>query len=315
MIGTLFGSDHNDDPKLLTFSDSVQDAAHRAGVFQALNASNVMRAGLSRFVCQEVAPDLAEIEARVPAAMKKEVGAGDPEFVATYLPADMEWRREYVELVDTDALPATPTLPGYLAERLAWDSFAELTFRSRLGATVERTGLVAPHADRGLIEAVAGDLVARMPSELGVKADLIDTDDVRRFVAGLVDHMRARGAVATDVTRTYVEREANWVAVLKTNPKGLSLPRYAPRAPKPTFPSNRSLQGFESIATDSLGSWYVPWFQKCFEPMLVLTGELHRDLYQLLFRIMEHKGLVERMPVGRARTLRQAAPGGCSPKG
>ena len=46
MIATIFGSEFNNNPKLLTFSDSVQDAAHRAAVLQARNATNVFRAGI-----------------------------------------------------------------------------------------------------------------------------------------------------------------------------------------------------------------------------------------------------------------------------
>ncbi|ELS00233.1 hypothetical protein GLO73106DRAFT_00040890 [Gloeocapsa sp. PCC 73106] len=34
-IATLYSSRHNDDRKLIAFSDSVQDAAHRAGFFEA----------------------------------------------------------------------------------------------------------------------------------------------------------------------------------------------------------------------------------------------------------------------------------------
>src|ERR1019366_5849179 len=34
-VGQFFGSRYNADKKLITFSDSVQDAAHRAGFFQS----------------------------------------------------------------------------------------------------------------------------------------------------------------------------------------------------------------------------------------------------------------------------------------
>ena len=37
MLAQLFGSSFNADKKLIAFSDSVQDAAHRAGFLQARN--------------------------------------------------------------------------------------------------------------------------------------------------------------------------------------------------------------------------------------------------------------------------------------
>lgn len=316
MVATMFGSDHNDDPKLLTFSDSVQDAAHRAGVLQARNASNVFRAGLSRFVCAAVDPDMGTVETKAPEAMKRALGdkTPDSEFVATYLPADMEWRRDYKELVATDGLPDESKLPEYLKQRLAWESFAELTFRSRLGATIERTGLAAPHPDLSLIEPLCEEIAARMQDQLGMAADVISRDGLLRFLAGLLDHMRARGAVATDITKLYVAREANWYAVVRTHPHGRSLPQYAPAAPKPMFPSNRILRGFEPVTTDSVGGWYVPWFLKWFEHNLVLTGELYRDFYELVFRVLENRNIVERLPIGVGKDVAAICAWGLRPE-
>ncbi|MBB3020411.1 DEAD/DEAH box helicase domain-containing protein [Microvirga lupini] len=316
MVATMFGSDHNDDPKLLTFSDSVQDAAHRAGVLQARNASNVFRAGLSRFVCEAVAPNMETVEAEAPKAMQKALGDKTPDgdFVATYLPADMEWRNDYKALLATDELPPGSKLPEYLQQRLAWESFAELTFRSRLGATVERTGLAAPHTDLSLVGPLCEEIAARMRNDLGMASDAISQEDLLRFLVGLLDHMRARGAVATDITRLYVAREANWYAVVRAHPHGRSLPQYAPAAPKPTFPSNRVLRGFEPVATDGIGGWYVPWFLKWFEHKLVLTGDLYRDFYNLMFKVLENRNLVERLPIGVGKDVAATCAWGLKPE-
>ena len=311
MVGTIFGSDFNDDPKLLTFSDSVQDAAHRASVFQARNATNVFRAGLSRFICESVDPKLTDVLERAPLSMRQPKDRpefSEADFVATYLPADMEWRRDYVQLLDTDALPKESKLPGFLGERLSWETFAELTFRSRLGATVERIGLAALHADMNLVSSVAKEFRDRIQDELNVERDLIESEVLLRFVVGLLDHMRARGAVINDVTRIYVEREANWYAVRKSYQGGRnSLPNYAPAAPKPCFPANRVLTGFEPVATKSSGGWYVPWFYKSFDQALTLTGDLSRDFYALLFDVLERHGIVERLPIGGTRDVASAA--------
>ncbi|QRM36035.1 DEAD/DEAH box helicase [Microvirga sp. VF16] len=316
MVATMFGSDHNDDPKLLTFSDSVQDAAHRAGVLQARNALNVFRAGLSRFVCEAVAPDLDTVEAEAPDAMQRALGdkAPDGDFVATYLPADMEWRKDYKALLATDELPGGSKLPEYLRQRLAWESFAELTFRSRLGATVERTGLAAPHADLSLVEPLCDEIAGRMQDELAMAPDVISRDGLLRFLVGLLDHMRARGAVATDITRLYVARGANWFAVLKAHPHGRSLPQYGPSAPKPTFPSNRILRGFEPVATDGIGGWYVPWFLKWFDHNNVLTGDLYRDFYELVFKVLENRNIVERLPIGTDKDVSAVCAWGLRPE-
>jgi DEAD/DEAH box helicase domain-containing protein len=315
MVATMFGSDHNDDPKLLTFSDSVQDAAHRAAVFQARNATNVFRAGLSRFVCEAVDPDLGAVETGAADAMKTALGedASVADYVATYLPSDMAWKRDYETLLAHDALPEKSELPKYLSERLAWDSFAELTFRSRLGATIERTGLVAPHVDVALLEPLCGEIAVRLQDELPIAAGILSDEEILRFLVGLLDHMRARGAVVNSVTRLYVEREANWFGVMKAHEQGQSLPSYAPGAPKPLFPSNRVLQGFEPVASDSAGGWYVPWFLKWFDKDMPLTGEVHRDFYDLVFRVLEHRGVTERLAIGRDKDVSTSCAWGLRP--
>jgi DEAD/DEAH box helicase domain-containing protein len=295
LIGTVFGSDFNDDPKLLTFSDSVQDAAHRAAVFQARNATTVFRAGLARFVCEEAEqPDVAASMAKAPTFMLD--GQTTPEdFVATYLPADMEWREDYETLLRDDALPEGSRLADFLEERLSWETFAELTFKSRLGETLERSGVAVAHVDGAEMLKLASDLTARLADELGPLWKPVELGLVRKFLLGLFDHMRARGAVATDVTRLFVQREAKWFPVAKINK---SLPNISPAAPKPLFPANCAVPGFENYATTSAGGWYRAWFNACFDHAVTLTGDQCFDFYSLAFRLMENQGIAERMTIG-----------------
>ncbi|MHC2581235.1 hypothetical protein ACVI1J_006650 [Bradyrhizobium diazoefficiens] len=298
MVGTVFGSDFNDDPKLLTFSDSVQDAAHRAAVLQARNATTVFRSGLARFVCEEVEPSIASAMTDAPKAMLQSQKTPE-DFVATFIPADMQWRQDYSALLEHDALPEDSRLAEYLDERLSWETFAELTFRGRLGATVERSGVAVAHADAELIDLASSDIVARLPDELGPSWRLVNSDAMRHFVLGLADHMRSQGAVVCDVTRVFVQREAKWYATLKVVNGGKnSLPNYSPAAPKPVFPANRSLSGFETYITEAAGGWYRAWFHACFDRVNPLLSADCADFYRLVFGVMEASGLAERLPVG-----------------
>ena len=45
-----WASPYNDDKKLIAFSDSVQDAAHRAGFFSARTYLNTVRIGLTKVI-------------------------------------------------------------------------------------------------------------------------------------------------------------------------------------------------------------------------------------------------------------------------
>ena len=61
-ISQIFASNFNNDKKLLTFSDSVQDAAHRAGFFAGRTYTFNFRIALQKFVQTLSAPvDLATL--------------------------------------------------------------------------------------------------------------------------------------------------------------------------------------------------------------------------------------------------------------
>ena len=298
IVATIFGSEFNDDPKLLTFSDSVQDAAHRAALLQARNATNVFRAGLSRFVCEEVEPDLMTTMMKAPAAMKAGLGGCDADFVATYIPADMQWRRDYERLVQEDALPEDSRLADFLEERLGWETFAETTFRGRLGATIERLGVAIAHVDADKVQGVANALAARLVDEVGSAWREVGLAELRLFLLGMLDHMRSQGAVVTPITRMFVQREARWIAVLKGFGGGRnSLPNYAPASPKPVFPANVTLSGFETCFSESSASWYSAWFNACFGKFLTLDPDIG-DFFGRVFDLLESHGVVERLRIG-----------------
>ena len=55
-IEQTWASPFNDDKKLIAFSDSVQDAAHRAGFFTARTYLNTVRTGLAQVIDQVATP-------------------------------------------------------------------------------------------------------------------------------------------------------------------------------------------------------------------------------------------------------------------
>ena len=120
--------------------------------------------------------------------------------------------------------------------------------------------------------------------------------------------MRHQGAVANDVTRIYVQTEAKWYATTRRVGGGRnSLPSYAPASPKPVFPANRTLAGFETYLTDAGGSWYRAWLHACFDQVMPLTGNDGPDFYRLIFGLLEANGIVERMPIGGGDAAASAA--------
>ncbi|MBE0437332.1 MAG: hypothetical protein IBX56_16190, partial [Methylomicrobium sp.] len=90
-IGELFGSSFNDDYKLIAFSDSVQDAAHRAGFFGARTYSQTLRNALAHFIRRQgEGLSLPRLSQEFPNYWLQQSGS-EAAFVGTFIAPNMEW--------------------------------------------------------------------------------------------------------------------------------------------------------------------------------------------------------------------------------
>lgn len=122
LFGHLNSSTSNDDHKLIAFSDSVQDAAHRAGFIEARNYLHTVRqaaAGVIRSIRPGERQSLDAVLNRLTDHWIGEIGAAGEarkspsayvrqraediaaaRFVTTFVPSDMLWRRAWRDFAD-----------------------------------------------------------------------------------------------------------------------------------------------------------------------------------------------------------------------
>jgi len=133
VVAESWASPFNDDKKLIAFSDSVQDAAHRAGFFGARTYANTVRTAMARAIDYLV----HDTEAPHPNPLPEGEGAAAPwdtflqqfeqlwrqpgsplymdreRFVAEFIAPNMTWQRDWAqELLVHGALPASSLLPA-----------------------------------------------------------------------------------------------------------------------------------------------------------------------------------------------------------
>lgn len=145
-----WASPFNDDKKLIAFSDSVQDAAHRAGFFGARTYQNNVRMALSK-VMDETMPAGAPTALPWSEFLLQMAQSFDkpgavlhmpPEkLVAEFIGPNMTWHPNWsVDLLKNGALPANSRLPELVRKRLMWQAVSEMTYLSHRGRTLERIG-------------------------------------------------------------------------------------------------------------------------------------------------------------------------------
>ncbi|MET0076403.1 MAG: DEAD/DEAH box helicase [Candidatus Thiodiazotropha lotti] len=169
-VERLWSAPLNPHKKLILFSDSVQDAAHRAGYIESKTESHLMRAGIARGLATQ--PTTQPWDRALEALGRCYLDKASPlyqepeDYVAQFIAPTMEWLRDWRELKTSGQLPKDSDLPQMIVQRMQWRAIEELTHRSDIGRTL---------------------------TKMGVAVLFPDTEVLHRLCEGLTSHLRAAG--------------------------------------------------------------------------------------------------------------------------
>ncbi|MFJ4657958.1 DEAD/DEAH box helicase [Nocardia sp. NPDC088792] len=289
-LSNLFGDAELDtvEKKALMFTDSVQDAAHRAGFVQArshtLSLRSTLRNALSNTVSGGEMMTLTELCERVVDR------AGEDATRRYHLLAP--------DIVEHVAFTAfwQPNPPGpdrrkalrNVKRRLQFDIDLEFGLQSRLGRTLELTGSVVAEVDLGdadRIVRVGEAAVAATQHQMstGDTESGSDPAAITRWVRGTAERMRTQGAIRHEWLDRFVAKDANRRWIWGGRPKGQGMPAFPKGRPAPAFPAigSRTVpEGFDAITAPS--SWYARWASQCLDVSPFEGGFLARTLFAVL---------------------------------
>ncbi len=297
-INTLFNSEFNDQNKLIAFSDSVQDAAHRAGFFAARTYNDVIRNALTVAVSSGEFKTLEDLINGVGKFWRERFALtenGDSSFVATFLPPDLLWLNDWDELQQTDILPAKSDLVNrWIIPRLRWEALTAFGLRSRKGRTIERTGKAVVFVDQTLtfqlIEKVLPELREKIAELRALEAEVL-----HKFVIGVFWQLRTRGALFDSVLDGYIHSGGDRYKLRRNNFQAY-LPPIGKRSTPPAFISLRKLGGKNArnfdVVVDSGGTWYSQWFDKLLADDNVSASASVDAAYSIVMRAAVKLGLM-----------------------
>lgn len=259
-LSTLFGSTNLDpsEKKTLVFTDSVQDAAHRAGFVQARSHSLTVRSVLREAVGSE-ARSLDTLAERVIQRAGDDAGLR-----YRILPPDQADKKEFRPFWEAKTLAKVPqAVKGRVRRRLAFDAALEFGLQSRLGRTLELTGTVAAQ-----VEAAPGVMLAaarQAMDEAGGQLSFEDrhTDDVLlAWVRGVLEHMRERGSIEHPWLRKLIEEDGNRYFIWRGRPRSDGMPAFPIGRTAPAFPRVGPASAHRETVLDPVAgaqSWYAQW--------------------------------------------------------
>ena len=291
----LYASPFNDDKKALAFCDSVQDAAHHAGFFNARTWRSGFRSAVQRY-----AMDIGEgltlqsfIDGFVPYWQEKMDNIN--RYAGFFTPPDLTWMEGYEHLVESGNLginDRSKTLIRFLHDRLCYEIMLEYGAGGKIGRTLERTGCSIPAFNNEAILKASEAISVRIQNEVGVMREK-SLQDFSKLIIGFLHLMRSNGAYADGIYRAFItEKGSTYLLSKKFYPwlPGLRSGRNTPK-----FISERNSLGKRKYDFDSIdgNTKYTVWIQSCADGML--WGEQSTDIACIILEELEHSGLVSLM--------------------
>ncbi|MGM7669838.1 DEAD/DEAH box helicase [Microbacterium sp. A93] len=269
-LSVVYGDPALDDTekKALVFTDSVQDAAHRAGFVQARSHSMSLRTALGA----QVGPTPTTLETLVDDVM---AAAGDDRFARYRLvPPDVLkldrfrrfWEAEaYAEINGTDR--------GWVKRRLLFDAALEFGLQTTFGRTLEATGGVGVAVEAGTAARLAGiarsvlteDEVQALDSGEDAVLGGGPTDtELTAWVRGVLEHIRRSGGIHHEWLAKYLAEDGRRYRIWGGRPKN-GMPAFPPGRSTPAFPRVGTANPQKESALETVRSplgWYAKWTVK-----------------------------------------------------
>lgn len=257
-ITQLFGSEHvaDDERKLLAFTDSVQDASHRAAFFSGRTHRFNLRATLSGALQSKGRVSLPDVSDVV--LTKADAGAHPEDDLFSLVPPDLLWEGWLAAAWQTPGTPSAVEARVGLAARLSFDAVLEAGLRARLGRTLETTGTAV--AEVVVTEDEWARIVEFATEAVQASTGLLFTDPVamRTWVHGIIERLRLRGGIFHPFLDRYIaDHGKRWFIWGGSDP-------LAPKFPKgisaPAFFTSTPSDEFDHIAGPQ--SWLRLWSKK-----------------------------------------------------
>ncbi len=282
-ISNLFGAEGLDaeEKKALVFTDSVQDAAHRAGYVQSRSHTMTLRTALRRALGDRTATLSELVESAI-------AGAPTPSDRYQLLAPEYVDRESFRPFWDPKATPAEQVRARRFAKRrLQFDALLELGLQSRTGRTLELTGSIAIETDAGNPTHMLA--IARKAYESALHQTMVSEraptpQQLLQWTRGTVERIRLRGGIHHEWLKGYLATDGKRWQIWGGRPKGEGMPAFPSGRPAPAFPRI----GQAAAATDNLdtvtssSSWYSRWTARCLGVAASDSGYLAKALITAL---------------------------------
>lgn len=282
--------------KLLVFSDSVQDASHRAGYYNARTFRFNFRTAIQSYLnTLDHNPKLIELGPPFLEYWKKELG--EDKAAATFCPSDLAGFDVYEEFFESKK---KDPLWALLQPRTLWELYLEYCLKSQVGRTLEKTLSSAAFIPVESLIAASDKIYDELANQHEYVRQC-PREKFRFLIFGIFERSLIRGCVGFDFLEAYRTKESAWeldkkkpgLAWISRMPKGRLDGSEVGALPK-FIAFDRSAKIFDFAGTlDQGDNWFTFWFKKNFGYDTKRTysrGDIS-PFYRTLMSMLEREGL------------------------
>lgn len=291
------------DRKILMFTNSVQDAAHEAGFYEARTFRFLFRQSMQKYINTLDGPiNLVELQKGFKAYWHAQLS--EEEYYHRFLPADLA---SHIDL-NCNYREGDGFMSNFKQEfetRVDWEITSEFGLTAQLGRTLEKTGASASFFKTEKIEEVYSAMVDWMNSNN--MEQMADKErDFCHFVYGILQRMRTHGAVDHPYLAKYRE-EALTQWALNWNKDGrhflnkrLGGSMQFPKLAGAWFTDkNADMLDMTVLRREGKHNWYSLYFFKQFNDIGISNNMgLFNEFMRKLLDTMVEVGLLNKQPQG-----------------
>lgn len=295
--------DHSDEKerKILVFNNSVQDAAHQAGFYEARTFRFLFRQSMQQYInTLDKAVNITEFQSGFKEYWKTRLS--EDSYYNRFLPSDLashiDLRHNYRE--------GSGYMPKFKTEfdlRVDWEIASEFGLTSQLGRTLEKTGSSATFFRSEDIHKVYDRMKDfLLENNLGYVAD--NEDVFCHYVYGILQRMRQHGAVGHPFLYKFRNEKLssfslNWQYDARhfLNRKFGGGVRFPKLIGVVNQGNNDEMLDMAALRREK-PNWYTNYFARHFNQSIGKNPTLFNDFVQTLFATMEDIGIVNKAPEG-----------------
>ena len=302
VLSSDFDHANENERKILVFTNSVQDAAHHAGFYEARTFRFLFRQSMQRYINTLSEPvNIVELQNGFKKFWHGQLA--DDEYYNRFLPADLA---KYIDLRKNYRMAGAGSdfMDKFKQEfelRVDWEILSEFALTAQLGRTLEKTGASAAFFKQDVIEDVFNRMEEwlnnnSMERILGKRTAFI------HFVYGILQRMRTHGAVDSPFLEKYRKECLNQYALnWKYDNRHFLNPAFGGGMHFPKLVGtqhngkNHELLDMAVMRGDNKQTWYSNYFIEVFEePQIGRNSALFNDFMCKLLDTMVTVGLLNK---------------------